>query len=562
MSSTKYDVCALKTDAILQGTLSLGDINNATIWERGYIHTGPIRGLDQSYPRTNISAITYNGCLAICGGGLGASDPVSVLSTWIFPLTIFLNLPYDSLHFRKFRGTASAVLNWLGCPQAALTATIQNFLQTKSAVDLVKTTDIHRVGPRWTDALFVLTCLNQFKTVTAMDYDATNRFLHLLLYGLFRPATRYSLETELEETEQRLIRELLAELAFQLRLTRRRGVIPVYLTTVAFLLALAVSSTAPSGGSGVDPLLPGLLFTWGPVLILLTLVDRNPISSDRHRVLFERWLHNVSAIYHWRTVGRGPVSSIQWWREPASFDERHDFLYIGEFIGQGRTVGDAGLASAVMAEIRARRVVGRSVPLEQYRDLASAVKVRLCRRSWQWLCTSLAAELAVVVGPLMAFMLAFNNPTVGFGCDSGSILLWAVLSTLPWLLTLFRRNPRGHWKVLYYVLAFLAMSWLIAYMLFRLIGVMDTCFCLSSYLGYPWSGGYVTFVSEDIIREYFNGRVFRVIASVVGFSIPVTAVVTTWWVRKKCQFLWRAAEGGYSGRSSTREMVDTGWLAR
>ena len=59
--SAKYDDCGQRTVSILQGDGVLGDIDNVTIWERGFVYEGPIGGLDKAYPRNEILAITHKG---------------------------------------------------------------------------------------------------------------------------------------------------------------------------------------------------------------------------------------------------------------------------------------------------------------------------------------------------------------------------------------------------------------------------------------------------------------------------------------------------------------------
>ena len=59
----KFDVCRDNTKAILNGTLTLGDLNQITIRERGFIYDGPVRGLNPMYPRDKILTLTYPGRL-------------------------------------------------------------------------------------------------------------------------------------------------------------------------------------------------------------------------------------------------------------------------------------------------------------------------------------------------------------------------------------------------------------------------------------------------------------------------------------------------------------------
>ena len=202
-----------------------------------------------------------------------------MVATWIFPLAIVLSLPYESLQDKKkFRHTIGATINWLGSPQTALTATIHNFRQIQNAY--WQTMQRRKPGDctiEWNDAMYVLTCLNQYELA-----DVTLDHLRTLLYGLFRPTVPDDFDSH---EDGKLTRQLLSQLAFQLRILRRRAVIPTLanLATflVAFVFSLVLSFAEIGESSTVDPLILGLLFSWLPVLVVFATVDRNPVSADR-----------------------------------------------------------------------------------------------------------------------------------------------------------------------------------------------------------------------------------------------------------------------------------------
>ncbi len=208
-----------------------------------------------------------------------------MVATWIFPLAIVLSLPYEAMHRKKFRGTMAAVLNWLGSPQTALTATIHNFRQIREAHRRTVRYGKGKYKTAWNDALYVLTCLNQFEALDAAgneDGEQQKLFLRVLMYGLLRPTVHHNYDGHVDGE---LTTELLAQLALQLRMLRRRAVIPTLASLATFLVAFVFSvvlSFAEVGESStVDPLILGLLFSWLPVLVIFTIVDRNPVSSDR-----------------------------------------------------------------------------------------------------------------------------------------------------------------------------------------------------------------------------------------------------------------------------------------
>jgi hypothetical protein len=200
---------------------------------------------------------------------------LGTVANWIFPLAIVLSLPYESLRRFKFRNTIAAVLNWLGSPATALTATIFNFSQIREAHRRSKE---HGRDEIWTDLYYIVTCLNQFKIPQAIEENRL--WFKSLSYGLFCPVVASD-----GEEDAQLLRELLSALAHQLRMHRRRGVIPTLASLGVFLLAFIFSvvlSFAEIGeNTTVNPLTLGLLYSWLPMLVTFTIVDRNPISSER-----------------------------------------------------------------------------------------------------------------------------------------------------------------------------------------------------------------------------------------------------------------------------------------
>ena len=68
------------------------------------------------------------GCIELCEDHIQMNPPKTALNfiaTWIFPLSILLSLPYESLH-------GNAVGAWLGSPQTSLAAIIFNIDQVCS----------------------------------------------------------------------------------------------------------------------------------------------------------------------------------------------------------------------------------------------------------------------------------------------------------------------------------------------------------------------------------------------------------------------------------------------
>jgi hypothetical protein len=82
-------------------------------------------------------------------------------------------------------------------------------------------------------------------------------------------------------------RELLQEMAFQLRMLRRRGVYPTFISVFLFFVAYAISIALAFAAVGerttTHSLAFGILISWLPLFVLFALLDRNPVSADRSR---------------------------------------------------------------------------------------------------------------------------------------------------------------------------------------------------------------------------------------------------------------------------------------
>ena len=209
-------------------------------------------------------------------------DALNIVATWIFPLAIFFSLPYESLHLKKLHGTLSAVSNWLGSPPTAMTATIFNFDQIRKC---------HRRSTgstEWEDSYYVLSCFNQFSLPMQADEDKPNdekklndKFIKTLVYGLFRPRKVDADEGHDMKDDIEYTRQLLAMLASQLRTLRRRSVVPTIFSLGTFLVGFVISIVLAFGeGGDTTSMRLALIYTWLPMLVICTIVDRNPISSE------------------------------------------------------------------------------------------------------------------------------------------------------------------------------------------------------------------------------------------------------------------------------------------
>jgi len=178
----------------------------------------------------------------------------------------------------------------------------------------------------------------------------------------------------------------------------------------------------------------------------------------------QRWLYNVRAVMFHRD---GATTSIQWWGRhskepppPPPAPIAITNITLGRFIGQGRTTQYAGLSHAVMAEIP---ITGHPDYPKHYAEFAQRVHDRLGRRGrpLSWFVTALLSEVVVITEVMLAFMLSFNTPSVGLGCWSASFGVYAILSSLCWVLVMCFRMPGRVVTGLCYAFNTLALGWLV-----------------------------------------------------------------------------------------------------
>ncbi|KIW10288.1 hypothetical protein PV08_11250 [Exophiala spinifera] len=525
-----FSICKEAVLGIIYGDRAIGSITNETIHD--YLWHGPITGLDAN-SRADFLAITYQGCVKICGGGKIAlndtSKALNIAATWIFPLAILFSLPWDSLHRRKVRRTLEAVSNWLGSPQTALTATIFNFRQIRECHRRVK--DVSReMQSTASDTYYTLSCLSQFEL--PRDKAVQEEMLRVLVrYTVAATSVDDGISTP--DTSEK----------------RRHPDPRQSRDLVAFIFSVVLAFAELGDNSTAHSLALGLLLCWLPILVIFTIVDRNPISADRSAELLSRWLHNVHAIREWAlNQGQSPAA-IAWWNLPNAGRER---FAIGDFIGQGRRMQYAGLTSAVIEETE-KYQSQFDASIRSFDIVAERVDVRIYRRpvSW-WVITVISASI-VWLEIMMAFMVAFTTPTVGLGCRSFSDAMLALLSSVSWCLNILFSTPTTLIRIISHFFNAITTLVLIAIIGFQLTGGMNNCWCKASLFNYPLLGGYVDFENAAFYREHFNVAKYWALGTCFGGLVPLLAfaVAVFWWL--KCQHLWRFTQAARGFASEISE---------
>ncbi|KAK0614395.1 hypothetical protein B0T14DRAFT_539890 [Immersiella caudata] len=518
------DSCLALLAGIQNGTREFEGVTNETLPSTGWLWDGPIALLSKDVPRDSIIAMTYAGCRKLCSTEMNSPKAVlTITTTWIFPLAILFGLPYDSLHYKKFRGTVSALSNWLGSPQTAITSTIFNFDQIRKC---------HRLASKGTpeDTYYVLSCFNQFTIpMQGSGPEVNEQFVTTLIYGLFRPLRDGPQNFDQKNIDIEYTKQLLALLASQLRLLRRRGVVPMMLSLGTFLAAFIFSIYLAFGsaGEGVDvtALTLGLLYSWLPMLVICTIVDRNPVSSERVQELMSRWLYNAEAVRRWKIEGASPSKRIRWWTDgiPQHFK-------LGGFANN-------------------------------YERLAQQVVAKLNgRRPGLWFSSAVRAFLLVWVQIFMAFTVAITSPTAGIGCWSGSIMFFGVLSTFSWFVSLFNKSCGPKLRILCHIVNIIAILFLIFLTGLILTGALNNCYCNTNWFAYPYSGGYMAFEAYEFVRSNYDVVAPCAVAASVGFVVSMGFFLfeMTWWM--KCKHLWKTIERDRPIPLATRVRADMTWL--
>ncbi|EPE30896.1 hypothetical protein GLAREA_03863 [Glarea lozoyensis ATCC 20868] len=609
----RFDECKIRLERILNGTESYGPYNNETIRSSGIIYNGVVTGMNSEFSRTSrgqFLTVTTEGCRAICGKSpdwYWSSDvglSLSIISNWVLPiLALLAAFPFDSIHkshgrlcFNKqpgrVRGTLLALVNWIGSPQLALSAILfsiyQNVVCARDAAgepseavsaldgDLIEMQPPGNPGAQ----------LN----MTPTQIQARKNAYYVVSYHNEDP-----LELEKQEKVQQWTGELLHAMASQLRVLRRLGVRPAFLSISLFCVAYAISVFMAFGNIGdrttTHSLAVGILISWLPILLLFAIVDRNPISAERSRILFIRWISNVEAVKKWENppfqplrlsfeprpernnVGHPHTTQPIWWAEDNMRwpEEANSTMFpLGDFIGQGREMGFNGLADAFAYAMRKELanmtatntrdgLEGHRLLHAEHSNVAKLTQERLESRPFSYYVCALVSLTLVWWEIGMALMLSCSIPTVGVGCRAASYLLYGLLSTIPWAINAWpSRNPGNpnRWRKGFSILICVVSTLCLFFILFAAFsGVLKNCWCRGG------SSQYVDFENAFFYRDknHFNVVTFWRVAASVG-AIPILlSFVVAWIMLIKMKPLCQVSVDSNLSRSYPR--ADMIWLS-
>lgn len=413
------------------------------------------------------------------------------------------------------------------------------------------------------DVLYVLSCIGQYEYRTfGMDKSAhllrlRERRDRALVYGILRPLTGG------DERDVVYSRVLISNLAFQLRCNRRRGVFPVLINVTWFMVAFAFSLVTAFASLGdnttAHSLALGIFVSWLPVLVCSTVTDRNPTASVRCRVLIDRWIYNNEAIYTC-PPGTEPV----WWRPPS---KKHHIqgsvmdLTVDEFIGQGRRLRYCGVTSALLEIVEKEPYIPvEGFTFADYHLKKSARFQRtLTKRPTSWWVICFAVHVFVSQQIFLAFVIAFNTPTIGLGCRSTLYLLYFLIGCITSSVQIIYQEPPPWTRRLTIPANTLNTLLLLSIMMLQTTGGLNNCYCKASFMGTSSYGGYVDLQNAQYYKEWFH--VVRTWAPAAGFGMFGCLGCIGWALRywSKTSSLWSGNEDPRVGREGG-DGVDLIWL--
>lgn len=270
----------------------------------------------------------------------------------------------------------------------------------------------------------------------------------------------------------------------------------------------------------------GLLLGWLPVLMLSSIADRSPASTDETRQKLNHLLESVR-------VGllTDPNSK---WDSPISHGE-----YFTDFCGQGRSRWHYGVAYPILVGIEDDFAARHGRNWLLHPD-ARAMLISRPRNTtsvfwfdFREIFQILSAVIIVGGSVFGAFIISYFTPTIGLGCRSGGytiyfILAFAVFSieSITWWAM---SSKLFTWKVLGYFLNLFEVAntgWLAYAIVAQTFGLYRTCACWSS--NWASGGGYINFKTTEFFKNrevqiYWTGGTL-LSCTVMGTSLLYIAV--------------------------------------
>ncbi|QDS77203.1 hypothetical protein FKW77_002639 [Venturia effusa] len=423
-------------------------------------YTGPVR-LVQPNPSTQI---TYAGCKALCGTGndwYPWAISSSFITTWVLPLLgNLLQAPFESNAFWR---TIKLIARYLGSPMASLTYILWKIeVSGKCALFVDMAIPYDGAVPNENhdfasirDSFYLLMNINQYgmKPGISLTKEAEG-LLRIMLFG--KDLRLLGSKKSLNTARRKLVQEL--------RSNRRRGVVPVFLSTLWFLFSLGISIQSCKSvinlyksrtqailafgylGSNAEAhdLAVGLFMSWFPILILCSIVDRNPAAADDIQRRINKLVDLVCDSLQDDTIREEFIlgfsdlpesEKMAHWVQKIACGAAHiKGNFFQNFAGQGRVRFHYGAAYAILLDIEKAYIAehGRNW-LSQEREARASLVLGQVLQELVWfdrrLLWQIMSALIFVVGTSTgAFILSYFTPTVGLSCRSGGYIIFNVIA--------------------------------------------------------------------------------------------------------------------------------------
>ena len=528
--------------------------------------------------------ISLPGCHALCGHGSQLypwGQQSSTITTWVLPIVgILLQAPFNS---NAFLETVFSLARWIGSPMASLSYILWNIkVSGKCAliVDLALRYENESNGEDFLsirDSFYLLITMNQYTMKdTVRQQKQAEGLLRIALFSkelrLLKPkclpekftyhtplanSLRFQAngQSRLESKEE--LNRLRQSLARELRLKRRRGVVPVFISTLWFVFSLGLSIQAAFGFLGENAqahdLALGLLLAWLPVLILSSIVDRNPVAANDILVKINALLDRVRESLMDDAVKQEYIQTIADVDRDTMIHSVQDTSeacphlkdFFVEFAGQGRKRFHYGVAHPILTDIERAYIADRG---RNWLENEKEARTRLVlgdklgglnwmdpRELWQVL-----SAVVIVGGTILgAFCLSYFTPTVGVGCRSGGYFVFCLVSIVLlftemlcwWAYHASQQKTEVFAALDRYFFKFVELGnvgWLAYITISQTTGLYNNCSCKSSiWFG---GGGYIDWNNYDIATTDFV-RFNWIIATAFSSTIMAVAmlyIVTEW----------------------------------
>jgi hypothetical protein len=434
--------------------------NNVTLQnELGY--RGPLIALLPN----NSTQITRAGCKQLCGEGAAYyawSEVSGTLTTWILPVVgTLLQAPFESNATQR---TFLAIARWVGSPIASLSYVLWNIkVSAKAAmmVDMAVKYDERPIAKSdfgsIRDSMFLLLVMNQYTLEPDVVQESKKEAECLLRIALF------SRDLRLTDTDMSL-RKMRRILARELREMRRRGAVPgnldrfnslkpadvriVFVSIMWFLFAFALSIESAFGNLGQNTtahdLALGCLLAWFPILIMGSIVDRNPIAAEAIRKKLNTLIdhvrnslrnehHRNHFIHSFRD--HPDFERLKKRVEDIAAAKEFEYEFFEEFAGQGRIRWHYGAAHPILSDIEDCYIAGkgRNWLADEHDARMNLVLGTVNDEGLMWFDIRefwqvMSAIIIVASSCGGAFILSFFTPTVGLGCRSGGYTVFFTIS--------------------------------------------------------------------------------------------------------------------------------------